>query len=240
MGIAQGSQSDDDATVAFPEDGSVSQPPTKRKRSLAKNFSDVSVDEDGFPNILRLDHSSTSEQCTVPLDSDGFPMILYGGSSSSSSAALVKDEGVGPKRVKTTKNQSPQPKTPKKASVAVDADGFPLLLVEASVQNQAVAQLHQSVSRRSKAIPRTQTATAHAADEKTWIQNWYKNNNAVGIRRGRNHEGNSKSQIFSFSNPTWTQEDLQDLGRQCLDKLHDGETEAAVMLWAKDLTSQDK
>lgn len=239
IGIAQGSQSDDDATVAFPEDGSVPKSSTQRKRSLVKNFSDVSVDEEGFPNILCLDKGSTSEQRAVPLDSDGFPLILCGGSSSSSGAELTKDSDVVPKRLKTIKKQGTQAKSLNKASVEVDANGFPLLLVEGSVQRQAISQPNQSVSRPSKTMPK-KTTPVPTANEKTWMQNWYKNNNSVGVRRGRNHEGNSKSQIFSFMNPTWTQDDLQDLGRQCLEKLHNGDAETAVMLWAKDLAAQDK
>ena len=121
----------------------------------------------------------------------------------------------------------------------MDANGFPLLLVEGSVQRQAISQPNQSVSRPSKTMPK-KTTPVPTANEKTWMQNWHKNNNSVGVRRGRNHEGNSKSQIFSFMNPTWTQDDLQDLGRQCLEKLHNGDTETAVMLWAKDLAAQDK
>ena len=224
MGIAQCVNSDDEATIAYPD-----------------------LDEDGFPKILCLDKGSTSDDFSVELDRDGFPMMLTGGSSSSSSAAPGKDDVINPKRIKTVKTGNTLAKTPKKASVEVDADGFPLLLVEASVQKQAVSEPKQSVSRPRKAMPKKQAAeaapaapAAQAADEKTWIQNWYKNINAVGIRRGRNHEGNSKSQIFSFMNPTWTQEDLQDLGRQCLEQLHNGESEAAVMIWAKDLAAQDK
>jgi hypothetical protein len=49
----------------------------------------------------------------------------------------------------------------------------------------------------------------------------------------KGHENNNQSQIFSFCNKDWEQEDLLMLGVQCLDKLHSGEEEEAVAEWAK-------
>ena len=232
-GLAYGLWADDDETVAHDETGAPAQVP--KRRLLTKTASEASVDSQGWPKLLSGEVVSFSKtNSKVELDEDGYPVILGGSSSSSSSGPAVHSSTSRKHRLSPIKSAS---KRLKVGEVSLDEDGYPQLLVGGNEAQQARQQVRPAAkvalaapaARAGLAAP----AAANEVADKTWGKMWYKANNAVGIRREKNHEGSSHKQIFSFSCSALSKEELMEYGEQCKALLRSGHAEEEVELWVK-------
>ena len=171
---------------------------------------DATVDEHTVAKPKkRLLVKTASDASQISVDSQGFPSILE-----SCFTSVAKPMGPGPSAMKKSKtNKIDQ-------DVELDEDGYPMLLMPKS--GTLVAK-----SPKKAAVPPVATDTI----DKTWVKMWYKGGCSVGIRRGRGHD--DKAQIFSISNRSWSQKKLEDLGDECLRRLHAGEDEQAVCEWSR-------
>lgn len=214
-GLASGMLgSDDDATIEEHE-------PKPRKRLLTKTASDVSqisVDSQGFPAMLE------------PASSSKAPKRLSS-SSLQKPTSCIEEFGIA---------SSKKPKTSRAAiDIELDEEGYPLVLLDGNTFEPAtsskpvkrVSKEEKTQSKSSKTDKAASSLEDEAPPAKVWTKMWYKGNNSVGIRRGRGHD--DKAQIFSLSNRSWSQLDLEDLGKKCLEKLHKGKSEEEVREWAK-------
>lgn len=227
-GLCHGLWSDDDETVAHGEDGSPA--PVPRKRLLKKTASEASVDSQGWPKLLGGEDKSPQRMSSmkVDLDEDGYPLILGGSSSSSSTVGNRKH------RLSPLKSAS---KRLKIGDVPLDEHGYPKLLVsghdaqEVKQQVRPAAKVAMAAPAGRAPLAAPAAADAAAVGDKTWGKMWYKNSNAVGIRREKHHADHK--QIFSFSCTALSKEDLMDYGEQCKALLRSGHSEEEVELWVR-------